>query len=59
MMIWKLTPTDVESSHWRGSTYKGEVIVRAEDEDEARHLAQSSFGIARDARLSRDSPAAH
>ena len=26
MMIFKLTPTDVESDHWNGSTYKGRVI---------------------------------
>lgn len=56
MMIWKLTPTDVESDHWNGVTYKGEVIVRAEDQEQARHLAHSSFVIARDARLSPDSP---
>lgn len=57
MTILLLTPTDVESDHWNGSTYKGEVIVRAKDQDQARHLAQLHFGIARDVRLSKDSPA--
>lgn len=47
MMILKLTPTDVETNHWKCSTYKGEVIVRPEDVSEARHLAQLSLGIAR------------
>lgn len=56
MMIWKLTPTDVESVHWNGSTYKGEVIVRAKDQDQALHLADSKSWKVRDARLSNDSP---
>ncbi len=42
-MIWKLKPTDVESDHWKGSTYKGEVIARAEDERQARALATLHF----------------
>ncbi len=41
MMIFKLTPIDAEPDQWKASTYKGEVIVRAEDESEARHLAHS------------------
>lgn len=55
-MIFRLTPTDVESVHWHGSTFKGEVIVRAESEEQARDKARSSFVIAQDARLTRDSP---
>ena len=42
-MIWKLKPTDVESDHWKGSTYKGEVIARAKDERQARALATLHF----------------
>ncbi len=47
MMIFKLTPTDVESDDWNGSTYKGEVIARAEDEQQARTLANMHFGLVR------------
>ncbi len=47
MMIFKLTPIDAESDHWKGSTYKGEVIARAEDEQQARTLANMHFGLVR------------
>lgn len=46
MPIWKLTPTNVESTDWQGSTYKGPVVVRAESDKEARELAVSRFVIA-------------
>jgi hypothetical protein len=46
MPIWELTPVDETSDHWRASTYKGHVIVRAKDEDEARELANLNFVIA-------------
>jgi len=36
MSIFKIAPTEKESERWRASTYKGDVIVRAENEDEAR-----------------------
>ncbi|MEE9130815.1 MAG: hypothetical protein V3T84_12410 [Phycisphaerales bacterium] len=45
MHIWELKPTNIESDHWQGSTYKGEVIVRAEDEDEARRHALVTFRV--------------
>ena len=44
-MIFKLVPMDLQSDHWRASIYCGKVIVRAESEERARHLAQSEFGI--------------
>ncbi len=47
MMIFKLTPIDAESDHWKASTYKGEVIARAEDEQQARTLANMHFGLVR------------
>lgn len=46
MTIWKLKPTDVETDQWNSSTHKGEAIIRAEDEVQARMQAQFSFAIA-------------
>ena len=34
MPLWHLLPLDSTSDHWRASTYKGEVIVRAASEAE-------------------------
>lgn len=46
MPIWKLIPIEETSDHWKVSTYKDYVIVRAADEDEAREKATLAFGIA-------------
>jgi hypothetical protein len=46
MPIYKLTPIDKISNHWRASTHRDYVIVRAASEDEARKKATSEFGIA-------------
>jgi hypothetical protein len=43
MPFWHLLPLDVASDHWRASTYKGEVIVRATSEAEARSTATTTF----------------
>ena len=43
MPFWQLLPIDVASDHWRASTYKGEVIVRATSEAEARSTATTTF----------------
>ena len=43
MPFWHLFPLDVTSDHWRASTYKGEVIVRATSEAEARSTATTTF----------------
>lgn len=43
MPIWKLTPIDDTADHWEASTYKGEVIVRASSEQEARKTAAGNF----------------
>ena len=45
VLIWKLIPIDKTSDHWRASTHKDEVIVRAQSEKEARAKATSEFQI--------------
>lgn len=54
MPIWKLTPTDVRSDDWGGSTHKGEIIVRAPTESDARTKAGLTFAKAQ--REPRNSP---
>jgi two-component system cell cycle response regulator DivK len=44
--LWSLKPIDPRNSHWAASTYRGEVVVRAESETMARRLTASAFGIA-------------
>ena len=39
MKIWKLSVFNEVSFDWRASTYKGETIIRAESEHNARRLA--------------------
>ncbi len=46
MPIWKLTPIDTSSDHWRASAQKDYAIVRAASEGEARAQATSKFRIA-------------
>ena len=46
MPIWKLTPVDLTNRNWEASTYKGEVIARADSEEAARARAQAAFAIA-------------
>ena len=43
MPLWHLFPIDSASDHWRASTYKGEVIVRALSEAKARSTAMATF----------------
>ncbi len=43
MPIWKLTPTDKKSDHWKQSYYKDYVIVRASSENEARAITKAAF----------------
>ncbi len=45
MPIWKLTPTDKKSDHWKHSYYKDYVIVRASSENEAREITKAAFGV--------------
>ncbi len=45
MAIWMLEPTTRESEHWKASTYRGTIIVRAPDEKAARQRATRAFII--------------
>jgi hypothetical protein len=47
MKIYKLVPTGRGSGDWARSTYRGEVIIRAENDRDARAIAAFSFGIAK------------
>ena len=53
MKIWKLIPVDLDFHGWCGSSYKGEAIVRARNEEEARDIASLNFRIF----AQKDSPA--
>lgn len=46
MAIWQLTPVDLSDPNWQASSHRGPAIVRAPDEQSARELAQSAFGVA-------------
>ena len=46
MPLWKLEPIDLADHNWWASTYKREVIIRAEDVRKAQHLAARAYGIA-------------
>ena len=46
MKIWQLSPLDPDSHSWCRSDHKGEAIVRAENEREARQIAVMHFGRA-------------
>jgi hypothetical protein len=45
MRIWRLSPVDLSDPNWEASAHKGIAIVRAENEEEARKLAQQAFGV--------------
>lgn len=45
MEIWKLTVLDKDNPDWDLSIYKGDLIVRAETEHEARMQATFEFTI--------------
>ncbi len=44
MKIWKLSPLDLNFAGWGCRPYHGDLIVRAEDEEEARNIATQKFG---------------
>lgn len=46
MPLWKLEPIDPTDRNWEASTYKRDVIVRAENSGAARLLAAKAYGIA-------------
>ena len=43
MKIWKLSLLDPNFAGWCDSDYKGNAIIRAENEKEARNIAASHF----------------
>ena len=43
MHIWKLSPIDLQDEEWKRSIHKGDVIIRAQNEEEARDVAMSHF----------------
>jgi hypothetical protein len=45
MAIWQLTPLDLDDASWEASSHRGPAIVRAENEDAAREIAQQAFGV--------------
>jgi len=47
-------PIDPASRNWNASTFKGELIVRASDENKARQIASNEFHIATPQSLGRD-----
>ena len=44
MKIWKLSPIDLDFAGWCYSCFKGDAIVRAENEKEARKIAALNLG---------------
>jgi hypothetical protein len=48
--VYELKPLDLRSPCWRASTWKGSIIVAAEDEKTARTLATLNFAIATEKR---------
>ena len=43
MKIYKLTPRDPSSKVWEGSNFKGSLIVRAEESNNALRLARLKY----------------
>ncbi len=50
MAIYKLYPVDHAPMKWQSSRYRGEAIVRAENEEHARLLGTNEFYITRSPR---------
>ncbi|MFK0573364.1 hypothetical protein [Endozoicomonas sp.] len=47
MAIYKLYPVDHTPMKWQSSLYRGEAIVRADNEEHARQLGTNEFTITR------------
>ena len=45
MAVWSLIPVDPDDPDWEASSHRGPVIVRAEDEREARRVAAKAFNL--------------
>jgi hypothetical protein len=46
MSIWELQPIDTSHNDWRASDYLGRLVIRADSESDARHIANHACGIA-------------
>jgi hypothetical protein len=56
MAIWKLSPLNTAAPDWVASTYRGNAIVRAKNEEEARLCAMQRFAIATKVTLGENTP---
>jgi hypothetical protein len=45
MPLWELSPVDLLDAAWEASSYRGKVIVRARDEQDARDAAERAFAV--------------
>ena len=43
MLLYRLTPTNLNDPNWRTSTYRDVVVVRASSEEQARSLVSKAF----------------
>lgn len=51
MQLWRFEPIDLTDRNWAASTYKAEVVVRAENLRHAQLLAARAYGIATEHRF--------
>jgi hypothetical protein len=45
MAIWHLSPVNLDDPSWEASSHRGAAVIRAENENEAREIAQEAFGV--------------
>ena len=45
MPIWSLIPLDLDDPDWEASSHRGQVIVRAANERQARTVAAEAFDV--------------
>jgi hypothetical protein len=45
MAVWRLVPIDLNDPNWEASSHRGNVVVRARNEREARALAARAFDV--------------
>jgi hypothetical protein len=43
MLLYRLTPTNLNDSNWRTSTHRDVAVVRASSEEQARSLVSKAF----------------
>ena len=54
MNIYQLTPTASDYAGWKHSRYRGKLIIRAEDEGDARKIALQTLLIGGECRLDKE-----